>query len=52
MILIGQPMPEISGLSKLLWTAGHPVDLIWGQLDLDINKSQPICVADKSILYF
>ena len=26
MSLIGQPMPEISGVSKLLWTAGHPVE--------------------------
>ena len=25
MSLIGQPMPEISGVSKLSWTAGHPV---------------------------
>ena len=25
MSLIGQPMPEISGVSKLLWTDGHPV---------------------------
>ena len=26
MSLIPQGMPEISGVSKLLWTVGHPVD--------------------------
>ena len=37
MSLIGQPMPEISGVSKLLWTAGHPVVY---ELELETCHSQ------------
>ena len=38
MSLIYQAMPEKSGVSKLSWTAGHPVDYIKSRITAKLIK--------------
>ena len=51
MSLISQAMPEKSGVSKLLWTVGHPVE-VGDKLQLQININAKLSVLSYQHLTY